>query len=88
MPTKKTVKKLDTKDFDQLKEIFSYLDQLKSKIGDTEVQKALLLNEYREVSGQLGETKKGLEFKYGKVSIDMKTGEIKEVKEDGTDQED
>ena len=80
-PKNKT-KKIDSKDLAQLKEFFAGLDELKSKIGDTEIQKAMLLSEYRSVSNQLGEIKKGLEFKYGKVSIDMSTGEIKEIKDE------
>ena len=45
-PKNKT-KKIDSKDLAQLKEFFAGLDELKSKIGDTEIKKEMLLSEYR-----------------------------------------
>jgi len=85
---KAKVRKLDDQDLAQLREILGQMDKIKSYIGDLEVQKAAGLEQFKQISTNFGEIQKALEFKYGKVSINIETGVIEDVKEEanGPDQ--
>lgn len=57
------------------------LDSVVSEIGVLETQKHALLHKVAEVNEKLAAEKKKLEESYGKISIDLETGEYKEIKE-------
>ena len=58
------------------------LDSLVSEIGVVETQKHALLHKVAEVNEKLSTEKKALEEAYGKISIDLKTGEYTEITEE------
>jgi HD superfamily phosphohydrolase len=70
---------------EELKELQEQ-EQKKSAIlhdlGVLETQKHSLLHVWADIVSQQEGAKKELEEKYGKINIDLKTGEYKEIKED------
>ena len=69
----------------QLETIVKYQDELTAilnNIGVLETQKHALLHKVAEVNKVLEEYKAELEEEYGKISIDLKTGEYTEIKEE------
>jgi uncharacterized protein YoxC len=70
---------------EELKTIVSVkkdLDSLVSQIGIIETQKHALLHKVAEVNEELSKEKEKLEKAYGKVSIDLETGDYKEITEE------
>ena len=55
--------------------------QLVENIGGLETQKHSLLHKIAEVNQEVEKLKVELEKEYGKVSIDLETGEIKEIED-------
>jgi predicted nucleic acid-binding Zn-ribbon protein len=69
----------------QLETIVKQQDELTSilnNIGAIETQKHALLHRIADVNKDLEEYKQTLEDEYGKISIDLKTGEYTEIKEE------
>ena len=58
------------------------LEQVVMQVGIVESQKHALLHQIAEVNKVLEEYKAELEEEYGKISIDLKTGEYTEIKEE------
>ena len=58
------------------------LDTLVPEIGVVETQKHALLHKVAEVNESLAKEKKVLEETYGKISIDLETGEYTEITEE------
>jgi hypothetical protein len=79
---KAKVQTIDKQDLEQLRQALGALNQIKGQIGGLEIQKADALSSYMLANQQFSEMQKALEFKYGKVSIDIKTGTYEEIKED------
>lgn len=68
----------------QLETIVKYQDELTAilnNIGVLETQKHALLHKVAEVNEGLEKEKQKIEEEYGKISIDLKTGEYTEIKE-------
>ena len=61
------------------------LEQVVMQVGIVESQKHALLHQIAEVNKVLEEYKAELEEEYGKISIDLKTGEYTEIKEEETE---
>jgi predicted nucleic acid-binding Zn-ribbon protein len=69
----------------QLETIVKYQDELTAilnNIGVLETQKHALLHKVAEVNEGLEKEKEKIEEEYGKISIDLKTGEYTEIKEE------
>ncbi len=69
----------------QLGTIVKYQDELTAilnNIGVLETQKHALLHKVAEVNEGLEKEKEKIEEEYGKISIDLKTGEYTEIKEE------
>jgi hypothetical protein len=58
------------------------LEEVVMQVGIVESQKHALLHKIAEVNKTLEEYKSELEEEYGKISIDLKTGEYTEIKEE------
>ena len=58
------------------------LDKVISEIGILETQKHALLHKVAEVNERLSKEKEKLEKSYGKISIDLETGEYTEITEE------
>ena len=70
---------------EQLEKIVKYQDELTAilnNIGVLETQKHALLHKVAEVNEGLEKEKEKIEEEYGKISIDLKTGENTEIKEE------
>ncbi len=64
------------------------LSDILNRIGLIETEKHSLLHKVAEVNQEIEDTKSELEKQYGKVSVDLKTGEYTEIKEDEFNTED
>ena len=70
---------------EQLKKVVDKNKELEDtvlEIGVLESKKHALLHKVAELNTTLEEYKKELEEQYGKISIDLKTGEYKEITEE------
>ncbi len=73
----------------QLETIVKHQDDLANllnNIGLLETQKHALLHSVAEVNKDLEKCKQELEEEYGKISIDLKTGEYTEIEEEKTEE--
>lgn len=76
---------------EQLKKVNEQQNQLAeiiTKIGLVEADKHSLLHLFAEVNKEVEEYKNELEEQYGKVSIDLQTGEYTKIEEDESNTED
>ncbi|MHA2218026.1 MAG: hypothetical protein ACXACY_18995 [Candidatus Hodarchaeales archaeon] len=72
--------KLEQEELQTVQNMLTAFEQLKSKIGDTEISKAKLLNQVGDLQGQYSQYEKILVEKYGTdVKIDVETGNITKV---------
>jgi len=74
--------KIKQEELEAITSIKKELDTLVSEIGIVETQKHALLHKVAEVNESLAKEKKVLEEAYGKISIDLKTGEYTEITEE------
>jgi chaperonin cofactor prefoldin len=73
--------KLSEKDLKSLQENVSKLNQIHIELGRLENQKHKILHQVNEIESLFDELQKELEEKYGKVNINIETGEFEEIKE-------
>jgi len=73
--------KIKKKELEAVTSIKKELDTIVSEIGIVETQKHALLHKVAKVNESLAEEKKVLEEAYGKISIDLETGEYTEITE-------
>ena len=66
----------------KLQELVKNLQQYQLKIGDVEVQKHQLLHGFAEAQNGLEVFQKELKEEYGNVTIDINSGNIKEVEDE------
>lgn len=76
------VKQIEEKELSQIKETTNKLNEINSNIISLELQKHNLLHIHASISNEFSEIKKKLEEKYGKVLINIETGEYKEEEEE------
>jgi hypothetical protein len=77
----KKTKKITDKELGDLQAKISILTDLQYKIGASEVEKNNLLQSYSVAKLNLRDMQVELKDKYGHVSIDVKGGDITEIKE-------
>lgn len=73
--------KIKQEELEAVASIKKELDSVVSEIGVLETQKHALLHKVAEVNEKLAKEKKKLEDSYGKISIDLETGEYTEITE-------
>ena len=73
--------KITKKQLEKINEQQEALRQLVENIGALETQKHSLLHKVAEVNQEIEKFKVDLEKEYGKVTIDLQTGEIKEIED-------
>lgn len=76
------VKQIEENELLKIKEITNKLNEINSNIVSLELQKHNLLHVHASISNEFSEIKKELENKYGKVLINIETGEYKEEEEE------
>ncbi len=74
--------KIKQEELEKVTSIKKELDALVSEIGVVETQKHALLHKVAEVNESLAKEKKVLEEAYGRISIDLETGEYTEITEE------
>ena len=70
---------------EQLEKIIKHQEELTAilnNIGALETQKHALPHKVADVNESLEKEKQALEEEYGKISVDLKTGEYTEIKEE------
>jgi len=74
--------KITEKQLEKIVKQNTELEEVVMQVGIVESQKHALLHKIAEVNKTLEEYKAELEEEYGKISIDLKTGEYTEIKEE------
>ena len=69
-------KKITEEQLKDIQQIISTSNQIKLEIGNVEARKYMLLNELSSVNKMMGDVSAKLEEEYGKMDIDINTGEI------------
>ena len=70
---------------EQLKELKKAIETVNAyqlELGKVEIQKHGLLHAFNEENGKLNKIKEALEQEYGKITVDIKTGEYEIIAED------
>jgi hypothetical protein len=75
-------KKLQKKEYENLKSLVSSARELQMRIGSLESVKHEALHELSTIQSDLQLSQKDLREKYGNITVDMETGEYKENKEE------
>jgi len=87
--TKKTDDlKITDEELKLIQEKVQEINNLQMQVGGLEIQKQMGVAQVNQAQVQLGELQKTLEEKYGKVSVNLTDGTIKEIEEDETNKED
>jgi hypothetical protein len=77
--------KITEEQLEKIKEQNQKLENVVVEIGVLESRKHGLLHQVAEVNKVLEEYKSELEKEYGKISVDLATGEYTEIKEEETE---
>lgn len=80
--------KITEEQLNKLNEQQNKIAEIVTKIGLIEADKHALLHILAETNADIENFKSELEEQYGKVSIDLKTGEYTQIKEDELNTED
>ena len=85
----KDVKKITEKELKSIQDKVQVLNNLQMQVGGLEVQKVAAIDQLKAGQQDLQATQKELEEKYGKVSVNLTDGTIKEIpEEDETNKKD
>jgi anthranilate/para-aminobenzoate synthase component I len=68
--------KITEEQLKEIQKIVSTTNQIKLEIGNVEARKYMLLNELSSVNKMMSDVSAKLEEEYGKMDIDINTGEI------------
>ena len=71
-------KKLQKEELSKINSVVSRMNQLKINLADLDLQKTQLYKVFEQFSEELANEQKTLEEKYGDVTIDLSSGEIKD----------
>lgn len=71
-------KKLQKEELSKINSVVSRMNQLKINLADLDLQKMQLYKVFEQFSEELANEQKTLEEKYGDVTIDLSSGEIKD----------
>ena len=77
--------KITDEELKKVQQVISMTNQIKMEIGNTEARKHVLLHELDSVNQKLQEIQKDLEENYGKMDLDINTGEIKYPEDEQAD---
>ena len=80
--------KITDEELKLIQEKVNQINNLQMQVGGLEVQKATALGLLRQSQAELGKTQEMLEEKYGKVSVNLTDGTIKEIEEDEPNKKD
>ena len=80
--------KITDEELKLIQEKVQEINNLQMQVGGLEIQKQIGVMQVTQAQGQLTELQKTLEEKYGKVSVNLTDGTIKEIEEDEPSTED
>jgi len=80
--------KITDEELKLIQEKVQEINNLQMQVGGLEIQKQMGVAQVNQAQVQLGELQKTLEEKYGKVSVNLTDGTIKEIEEDEPNKED
>ena len=87
--TKKTDDlKITDEELKLIQEKVQEINNLQMQVGGLEIQKQMGVMQVNQSQSELVELQKTLEEKYGKVSVNLTDGTIKEIEEDEPNKED
>ena len=87
--TKKTDDlKITDEELKLIQEKVQEINNLQMQVGGLKIQKQMGVMQVNQAQAQLVELQKTLEEKYGKVSVNLTDGTIKEIEEDEANKED
>jgi spore germination protein YaaH len=69
--------KLNEEQIKQVQQVISLSNKIKLELGNISVRQHTLLHEMDTVNKQISEINQNLEKEYGKIDVDISTGEIK-----------
>ena len=69
--------KLNEEQIKQVQQVISLSNKIKLELGNISVRQHTLLHEMDTVNKQISEINQSLEKEYGKIDVDISTGEIK-----------
>lgn len=77
--------KIKDEELKEVQQVISMTNQVKMEIGNTEARKHALLHELDAINQKLQGIQKSLEEAYGKIDLDINTGEIKYPEDEQAD---
>jgi len=77
--------KITDQELQEVQQVISMTNQVKMEIGNAEARKHALLHELDGVNQKLQSIQKSLEEAYGKIDLDINTGEIKYPEDEQAD---
>ena len=80
--------KITDEELQIIQEKVNQINNLQMQVGGLEVQKTAALGMINQAQAELSKTQEMLEEKYGKVSVNLTDGTIKEIEEDEPNKED
>ncbi len=81
MAVKKKENTLDPKDFNMLKQYVEAINKITMEIGSIEIQKNASIANQVALNAEFKTFSEGVQFKYGKISIDIQNGTYKTEEE-------
>ena len=82
------VNKITDEELKLVQEKVGKINQVQMQVGGLETQKHIALHQITNLQEELQVVQKTLEDKYGKVSVNLQTGEMTEIPENETDKKD
>ena len=82
------VKKITEEELKSVQEKVGKINNVQMQVGGLEAQKHIALHQITNLQDELQALQKTLEDKYGKVSVNLQTGEITEIPKDEADKKD
>ena len=80
--------KITDEELQIIQEKVNQINYLQMLVGGLEVQKTAALGMINQAQAELGKLQEVLEEKYGKVSVNLTDGTIKEIEEDESNKKD
>ena len=77
--------KLNEEQIKQVQQVISLSNKIKLELGNISVRQHTLLHEMDTVNKQISEINQDLEKEYGKIDVDISTGEIKYLDDEQAD---
>ena len=75
------VKKITKEELEKVNELAGTANNLAMQLGSLDIQKSVLIEQFKSNNLLIEKHKEELQEKYGDITIDLKDGSIKEVEE-------